>query len=97
MARAGVPLNVIQCQLGPSNLGITAVDLQGSDNSEIIDTVHAQSAPMLPAGAERRCPWARIAIAPPRTRRLLLAAKAVVVDRTAIHETPRPSNRSVVV
>jgi integrase len=36
MAREGVPLNVIQRQLGHANLGITSVYLQGIDNSEII-------------------------------------------------------------
>jgi integrase len=39
MAREGVPLVVIQRQLGHSNLGITSVDLQGIDNAEIIETV----------------------------------------------------------
>jgi len=54
MAREGVPLNVIQRQLGHANLGITSVYLQGIDNSEIIDTVHARPAPMLPANAGLR-------------------------------------------
>jgi site-specific recombinase XerD len=54
MAREGVPLNVIQRQLGHANLGITSVYLQGIDNSEIIDTVHARAAPMLPANAGLR-------------------------------------------
>ena len=49
MAREGVPLVVIQRQLGHSNLGITSVYLQGIDNAEIIDTVHARRAPMVPA------------------------------------------------
>ena len=56
MAREGVPLNVIQRQLGHANLGITSVYLQGIDNSEIIDTVHARPAPMLPASAGLRYP-----------------------------------------
>ena len=56
MARGGVPLNVIQRQLGHANLGITSVYLQGIDNSEIIDTVHARPAPMLPASAGLRFP-----------------------------------------
>ena len=43
MAREGVPLIVIQRQLGHSNLGITSVYLQGIDNAEIIETVHARS------------------------------------------------------
>jgi hypothetical protein len=34
-----------------ANLGITSVYLQGIDNHEIIDTVHARRAPMLPASA----------------------------------------------
>jgi site-specific recombinase XerD len=51
MAREGVPLNVIQRQLGHANLGITSVYLQGIDNTEIIDTVHARRAPMIPASA----------------------------------------------
>jgi hypothetical protein len=36
-----VPLIVIQRQLGHTNLGITSIYLQGIDNTEIIDTVHA--------------------------------------------------------
>jgi site-specific recombinase XerD len=51
MAREGVPLNVIQRQLGHANLGITSVYLHGIDNSEIIETVGARAAPMLPASA----------------------------------------------
>jgi len=47
MAREGVPLIVIQRQLGHSNLGITSIYLQGIDNAEIIDTVHARRAPMI--------------------------------------------------
>jgi Phage integrase family len=46
MAREGVPLIVIQRQLGHSNLGITSVYLQGIDSGEIIETVHA------PTGAD---------------------------------------------
>ncbi len=52
--REGVPLNVIQRQLGHANLGVTSVYLQGIDNSEIIDTVHARPAPTLPASAKLR-------------------------------------------
>jgi site-specific recombinase XerD len=51
MAREGVPLNVIQRQLGHVNLGITSVYLQGIDSAEIIDTVHARRAPMIPAAS----------------------------------------------
>jgi site-specific recombinase XerD len=54
MAREGVPLNVIQRQLGHANLGITSIYLQGIDNSEIINTIHARPAPTL--SRERRPP-----------------------------------------
>jgi site-specific recombinase XerD len=48
LAHEGVPLVVIQRQLGHSNLGITSVYLQGIDNAEIIEAVHARRAPMVP-------------------------------------------------
>lgn len=51
MAREGVPLNVIQRQLGHTDLGVTSVYLQGIDNAEIIDTIHGRRAPMMPASA----------------------------------------------
>src|SRR3978361_2342084 len=54
MAREGVPLNVIQRQLGHANLGITSVYLEGIDNAEIIDTVHARRAPMIPVSISLR-------------------------------------------
>jgi site-specific recombinase XerD len=56
MAREGVPLNVVQRQLGHANLGITSVYLQGIDNAEIIDTVNSRRAPMIPASAGLRQP-----------------------------------------
>ena len=37
-----------------SNLGITSVDLQGIDNAEIIDAVHARRAPMIPVSTSLR-------------------------------------------
>jgi integrase len=46
--REGVPLSVIQRQLGHSNLGITSVYLQGIDNAEIIETVRARRQPRIP-------------------------------------------------
>ena len=54
MAREGVPLIVIQRQLGHTNLGITSIYLQGIDNTEIIDTVHARRAPMVPVHTSLR-------------------------------------------
>ena len=50
----GLPLIVIQRQLGNSNLGITSIYLQGIDNAEIIDAVHARRAPMIPVSASLR-------------------------------------------
>ncbi len=34
-------------QLGHSNLGITSIYLEGIDNAEIIETVHARRTPMI--------------------------------------------------
>jgi integrase len=53
-AREGVPLIVIQRQLGHTNLGITSIYLQGIDSTEIIDTVHARRPPMIPVDATLR-------------------------------------------
>jgi integrase/recombinase XerD len=47
MAHEGMPLLVIQRQLGHTNLGITSVYLQGIENTEITDTVHARHAPTI--------------------------------------------------
>jgi site-specific recombinase XerD len=44
LAREGVPLNVIQRQLGHANLGTTSIYLQGIDTEEIIATAHARHA-----------------------------------------------------
>jgi hypothetical protein len=49
LAHEGVPLKVIQRQLGHTNLGVTSIYLQGIDNAEIIATVPARKAPMIPA------------------------------------------------
>jgi hypothetical protein len=51
MAREGVPLNVIQRQLGHTNFGVTSVYLQGIDTSEIVQTVRARRGPVIPAAA----------------------------------------------
>lgn len=53
MAHEGVPLIVTQRQLGHTNPGITSLYLQGIDNAEIIDTVHARRAPMIPVPTTR--------------------------------------------
>lgn len=49
MAREGVPLNVIQRQLGHANLGITSIYLQGIDSGEIIETIRLRRPPVIPA------------------------------------------------
>jgi site-specific recombinase XerD len=49
LAHEGVPLNVIQRQLGHTNLGVTSIYLQGIDNAEIIAAMHARGTPMIPA------------------------------------------------
>jgi integrase/recombinase XerD len=54
MAREGLPLNVIQRQLGRTDLGVTSVYLRGIDNAEIIDTIHARKPPIMPASAGLR-------------------------------------------
>ena len=51
MAHEGVPLVVIQRQLGHANLAITSIYLQGIDSSEIISTVHGRPSPTISASA----------------------------------------------
>jgi site-specific recombinase XerD len=47
----GIPLPLIQRQLGHSNLSTTGTYLQGIDTEEIISIVHARRAPMMHASA----------------------------------------------
>jgi site-specific recombinase XerD len=54
LAREGVPLNLIQRQLGHTNLGTTSIYLQGIDPAEIITAVRARRAPMMSATAGLR-------------------------------------------
>jgi hypothetical protein len=54
MARAGVPLIVIQRQRGHTNVGLTSVYFRGIDSTEIIDTVHARRPPVVPVDATLR-------------------------------------------
>jgi site-specific recombinase XerD len=54
LAHEGVPLNVIQRQLGHTNLGVTSIYLQGIDSAEIIATVHGRETPMIPASTGLR-------------------------------------------
>jgi integrase len=54
MSREGVPVVVIQRQLGHAGLGITSTYLRGIDNTEIIHAVHERPAPMIPATSSLR-------------------------------------------
>jgi hypothetical protein len=54
MAREGVPLIVIQRQLGHSKPRNHLVYLQGIDSGEIIETVDARRALMIPVSASLR-------------------------------------------
>ena len=54
LAREGVPLPVIQRQLGHSYVSTTSVYLQGIDVEEIIGTIHARRTPMTHASAGPR-------------------------------------------
>jgi site-specific recombinase XerD len=51
LAREGIPLNIIQRQLGHANLATTSIYLQGIDPDEIIATVRTLRAPMMSASA----------------------------------------------
>ena len=55
LAREGVPLNIIQRQLGQhASLGTTSIYLQGIDPEEIITAVRTRRAPMMSASAGLR-------------------------------------------
>jgi site-specific recombinase XerD len=51
LAREGVAVNIIQRQLGHTDLGTTSTYLQGIDPSEIIDAVRSRRPPTIPASA----------------------------------------------
>jgi site-specific recombinase XerD len=51
LAREGVPLPVIQHQLGHSYVSTTSVYLQGINTEEIISAIHARRAPMMHVSA----------------------------------------------
>ncbi len=51
LAREGVSVNIIQRQLGHTDLGTTSTYLQGIDPSEIIDAVRLRHPPTIPATA----------------------------------------------
>jgi site-specific recombinase XerD len=49
LAREGVPLNIIQRQLGHAKLGTISIYLQGIGPEEIITAVRTRHAPMMSA------------------------------------------------
>jgi integrase len=51
LAREGVPVNIIQRQLGHTDLGTTSTYLQGIDPSEILDAIHVRRQPTISASA----------------------------------------------
>ena len=86
MAREGVPLIVIQRQLGHSNLGITSVDLQGIDNAEIIETPRADDPRQrIPAALSDSEPDCRSSHKGALRYRRLLAWKAQAFAREILH------------
>jgi site-specific recombinase XerD len=54
LAREGVPLNIVQRQLGYASLGTTSIYLQGIDREEIITAVRTRRPPMMSASAGLR-------------------------------------------
>jgi len=48
MSREGIPLLVIQRQLGHADLAVTSTYLRGIDNTEIIHAVYERPVPMIP-------------------------------------------------
>jgi integrase/recombinase XerD len=74
LAREGVPLNIIQRELGHANLGTTSIYLQGIDTEEIIAAVHTRRAPMMSATAGLQLlTYAPAAGASPRASRAFAA------------------------
>jgi site-specific recombinase XerD len=49
LAREGIPIHLIQRQLGHGNLAVTAVYLAGIGNGEVLEAIGARRAPMVPA------------------------------------------------
>ena len=54
LAREGVPLSIIQRQLGHASLGTTSIYLQGIDPEEIITAVRTRRPPMMSVSAGLR-------------------------------------------
>jgi hypothetical protein len=75
LLREGVPLNVIQRQLGHRNLGVTSIYLQGIDPEEIIETVHARRPPMIPASVGLALPARSMIAVGPRGSSLVGPAR----------------------
>jgi hypothetical protein len=88
----GVPLLVIQRQLGHADLGITSAYLRGIDNTEIIHAVHERPTPMIPAtasltpNAEKTEPVPKATAVRPRGKSGRTAARAVTGPQRTVAE-----------
>jgi DNA-binding transcriptional MerR regulator len=85
LLREGVPLNIIQRQLGHRNLGVTSIYLQGIDPEEIIETVRARRSPMIPASLGLALPRRRW----PRAVTALAALRAAAARPQSGHNRQR--------
>jgi integrase len=54
MAHEGIPLPIIQRQLGHAHLGVTSIYLQEIATREIVHTIHHRRPPVIPASAGLR-------------------------------------------
>jgi integrase len=82
LAPGGVPLNVIQRQLGYANLGTTSIYLRGIDTKEIIATVHRKSERLVdPRSPSHRASPSSTSGASEVTRRRLQSWGSELVER----------------
>jgi hypothetical protein len=89
LLREGIPLPLIQRQLGHSHLSTTGTYLQGISSEEIISTVHARRAPMMHASAglaplEHNYAGAHDALPRPANRR----SRAEIASRVSDSQPP---------
>jgi integrase len=88
-AREGLPLNILQRQLGHANLGVTSIYLQGIDSAEVVDAVHARRAPVISATSA-----IRDAGPPAQVMQAELAKRAPAARRPP---APRPESTAPIV
>jgi Phage integrase family len=93
LAHEGVPLDVIQRQLGHTKLGVASSICRASTNAEIIATVDARTAPMLLASTGLRPRWSPLAppsVAPNCSRRGAAPSRTATATPT-LRSRGRPS------